>query len=270
MNKLAWILGFTLVVLGGITASRAESPDGVENYGVYVAGTNGYVKIKPYQHRDNFVDFKYLHEIPAVMRNDGQLQLLIYQKNFSAKNFAFELRPIDVTVDIKQVSFDIKPLPAADMYALTLRQPVLDGSLLQVHSGSFFIDNFGVIMLGDPQQQLVNYFSQKNLDDAQAAQAYLNDALQAFPENTELNKLQRYWATTAASSRDRKDYSYVEEQWTKYQSAEKIDLKVRYLDNLIREVNGYIQQHPQGTKIEEAQERKRFAESKIDEFKDLL
>ncbi len=270
MYKIMSFIVAALSILGVAGAAWAKPVDNIESYGVYVAGANGYVKFGPYQHMDNFVDFKYLHEVPAVTRADDQLKVIIYAKDFSENNFVFELRPIDIIVDIKPIRFDIKPLAQKDMYELTLDRPVPDGTMLHVHSGSFFVDNMGVIMLGDTESQLIKYFSQKQLEDPQGVHAYLEDALQAYPNNSELKKLMTYWSQTAAAAKDNKDYSYVEEQWEKYHGTEQISLKVRYLESMIGEINGYLDQHPEGAKAREAQERKTFAETKIKEFKKML
>jgi hypothetical protein len=62
----------------------------------------------------------------------------------------------------------------------------------------------------------------------------------------------------------------VDEKWRKYNSAEKIHLKVRYLRSMIGEINGYLRDHPDGTKAKEAKERKVYAEKKIKEYEPLL
>jgi len=44
---------------------------------------------------------------------------------------------------------------------------------------------------------------------------------------------------------------------------------VHYLKGMITEINGYLRDHPQGKKSEEAKQRKVFAENKIKEYKPL-
>ena len=99
---------------------------------------------------------------------------------------------------------------------------------------------------------------------------YVADARTAFPNNTELKTLEKYWGNAAKLEKDKKGYGYVEEKWNDYQKAEKLTLKQRYLNDLIGEINGYLSDHPDGYKAEEAKQRKRHAEEKLKEYEKLL
>jgi hypothetical protein len=92
----------------------------------------------------------------------------------------------------------------------------------------------------------------------------------AFPDNPELKNLSTYWKTAAESEKDNRDYAYVDEKWKKYEEAEKLTLKERYLNALIVEINGYLNTHPEGAHSKEAQKRKEFAEGKLKEYEKLL
>ncbi len=251
-------------------AAQVSSLDKINDYGVYVVADKGYIKFGPYNHMDNFVDFKYLNEVPWVKRAGEQLKIIVYAKDFSADNFVFELRPIDTVVDIRPVRANVKPLAEKDMYELSFDQPVPDGTMVHVHSGSFFRENMGVVMLGDTQSQLVKYFGRKDLPGAQGVHAYLDDALHAYPDNAELKKQMEYWSKKALQEKDITDYGYVEEQWEKYSSSEKIHLKLHYLEDMVGEINSYLDQHPDGAKAREAKERKGFAETRIKEYRKML
>ncbi len=261
---LLWLLSSTLAP--NLANSATQPIDKIEAYGVYVVADTGYVKVSPYQHNDRFVDFKYLAEIPSVKRADQGLKLIVFNKDFSESNFLFELRPVQTVVDIKEVKFSTKPLADKDMYELTLEGPVPDGTMLHVYSGYFFFDTLGAIMLGDTQEQLVTYFKRDDLKDAYAVDAYLDDALKAFPANGELKKLKAHWAGKAEEEKDLRDYGYVEEKWRQYQETEKLKLKVRYLEQMMGEINGYLRDHPNGAKAKEAKERAAYAERKIPEY----
>ncbi|MBI3562970.1 MAG: hypothetical protein HY080_14765 [Gammaproteobacteria bacterium] len=269
MKILVRLISAALLICGSLPG-WSKPVDSIETYGVYVAADKGYVKVGPYTHIDQFVDFKYLHEIPFVTRADQSLKVIVYMKDFNENSVSFELRPIDTIVDIREIKFDIKPLAKPDMYELTLDKPVKDGVMLHVHSGNFFKDNFGVIMLGDTQAQLVKYFEQKQLPDAPIVVQYLEDALVAFPNNAKLKELAVYWQKAANTEKDKKGYSYVEEKWQEYQKAEKLKLKAMYLRDLIGEINGYLNDHPDGYKADEAKQRKAIAEEKLKEYEKLL
>lgn len=263
-SVFAFVIGLT------VSVAWANPVENIESYGIYVVADKGYVKVGPYSQVDNFVDFKYLNEIPFVKRADQALKLIVYSKNFHPDSITFELRPIDTIVDVREIKLDAKPLAKPDMYAFAFSKPVNDGVMLHVRYGNFFNNNFGVIMLGDTQTQLVNFFSQKNLPNASIVVQYLEDARIAFPKNTELKTLTKYWEKAAKQEKDKKGYAYVEEKWDDYQNAEKLTLKQRYLNELIGEINGYLNDHPDGYKAAEAKKRKRHAEDKLKEYEKLL
>ena len=52
----------------------------------------------------------------------------------------------------------------------------------------------------------------------------------------------------------------------KYQSTEKIKLKVRYLKQMQGEINAYLRDHPNGGKASEAKERRAFAKKEIEKL----
>lgn len=255
----------------GAVAAWAAPIDVIDTYGVYVIAEKGYVKVGSYTTRDDqFVDFNHLNEIPFVIRADQSLKLVVYKKDFNENSIGLELRPIDTAINIRQIKFNVKPLPKADMYELTVDAPVKDGTMLHVRSEYFFTTNFGAIMLGETQAQLVKYFGQKQLPDASIVKQYLDDALVAFPANAELKGLAGYWEKAAKTEKDKKSYSHVEEKWQQYQQTEKISLKVRYLNDLVGEINGYLNDHPNGAKADEAKQRKRHAEEKLKEYEKML
>ena len=247
----------------------AKPVDTIDSYGVYVVAEKGFVKIGPYSKTERYVDFKYLNDIPYVKRGAQALKLVVYEKNFHGDNMVFELRAMDTNVDLREVKFDVKPLSKPDMYELTTEKPVPDGTMLQIN-GNFYSNSFGAIMLGDPQEQLVKYFSQKQLPNAPIVIQYLDDARVAFPNNNALKELTVYWQKAANSAKDKKGYSYVEEKWQQYQQAEKLKLKARYLNDLIGEINGYLNDHPNGEKAAEAKQRKSHAEEKLKEYEKLI
>jgi len=267
-KSINFLIGGMMLTFSGISAALADTVDVIESYGVYVAAEKGYVKVQPYNHNQRFVDFNHLKEVPFVERGSQALKIIVYKKDFNESSIGLELRPIDIVVDIQQIKFDIKPLKKPDMYELTVDSAVKDGVMLHVYSG--FFDNMGVIMLGNTQAELVKYFSQKQLPDAFAVNQYLDDALVAYPNNAKLKELSTYWTKAANIERDKKGYSYVEEKWQQFQNAEKLELKQRYLNDMIGEINGYLRDYPNGYKAAEAKDRKAMAEKKLKEYEKLL
>ncbi|MCF6262654.1 MAG: hypothetical protein L3J24_03590 [Xanthomonadales bacterium] len=268
-NKLFFTLAQVAIATGAFVPAQSKAVETIEHYGVYVAAKSGYIKLEPYKHSSDYVDFKHLNELPSVERADESLRLVVFQKSFDEENLTIKFRPIQTTVDIREINFNVKPLEKEGMYELTTEQTISTGVILQVQSGSWGT-NMNVVVLGDTQKELEKYFSRKDLDDAYAVKLYLDDALQAYPENSTLKGLSDYWGTEAQKQKAAKTYGYVETQWEKYQGTKKINLRVRYLKSLIGEINGYLNDHGDGEKAEEAKERKLYAEKTLQELQEQL
>lgn len=270
MNNRSLFVLHALAVLSTPVLAQSKVVEIIEHYGIYVVAQKGYVKLGHYDYPGEFVDFKHLNELPTVERADESLKLVVFQKDFDEEHVVLELRPIQTTVDVKQVRFNVKPLKEKDMYELTLDQPVPTGTILQAHSGYFWRTHMGAIVLGDTQKTLEKYFSRKDLDDAHAVKIYLDDALKAYPNNPTLKKLSQYWDKEAQKEKATKDYGYVEKQWQKYKGTKKIRLQARYLKSLIGEINNYLRDHSDNEKAKEAEDRKRYAEKKLKELEEQL
>ncbi len=264
-----WLVVST-ILLGFSGYSSAKTIKKIDSYGVYVVAKNGYVKITPYKHYDNFANFKYLNEVPSVIRKSKKVKLVVYSNDFNTGNYRIELRPVQTTIKISEANFSVKPMSKKDMYEFTLDDSVADGNMLHIIAPEISGNNLGIIMLGDTQTELIKCFSNKKLDAAYAVKAYLEDSLVSYPKNKKLKELLGYWTTAAINEKDKRTYEYVDEKWRKYNDATKIHLKVTYLRNMIGELNGYLRDFPKGYKAEEAQQRKIFAEKKIKEYEPLL
>jgi len=258
-----------MLIASGVTPKGTKQLDAIECYGVYVVAEKGFVKIGPSpQGLDGLVNFKYVNEIQYVKRADKTLKLIVYKKNFSEDSYIFELRPVGRCTEVSEVYFDIKPLPKTDMYELTLDTPVEDGATLHLRSG----DSVYGIMLGEIQTQLVAYFSQETLpeEDAPFIKRCLETVCEAFPGNAKLAELATQWDQAAKVTEDKKVYYYVEEKWQLYEQADKIALKARYLEDLVGEINVYLERHSSGYKADEAKQRHRHAEVKLREYQKQL
>ncbi len=262
-------ISLTLILFSSQLFADIKPTAAIDTPGIYLSTNSGYVKIEPYQHDYRFVDFNFLNELPYAVRAEKRLAVVIYEKDFNPDSIELELRPLDVKVKLQKLKFTVHPMQNPDMHELVVDQPVSDGAMLQVRSWSYF-ENFGAIMLGETEQQLVNFFSQKEMQNASTVIQYLDDARVAFPDNTKLQELSTYWKEAAEIEIDNRDYTYVQEKWQKYDEATKLSLKERYLNALIVEINGYLSTHPKGVHAEEAIQRRAFAEEQLKELEKLL
>jgi hypothetical protein len=257
------------ILVSSLLYADTKPIDAIHTPGIYLSTNSGYVKIEPYKHDYRFVDFNFLNELPYAVRAEQRLAVVIYEKDFNPDSIELELRPLDVKVKLQKLKFTVHPMKNPDMHELVVDQPISDGAMLQVRSWSYF-ENFGAIMLGETEQQLVNFFSQKEMHNASTVVQYLSDARVAFPDNTNLQDLAAYWKEAAEIEIDNRDYTYVQEKWQNYEEATKISLKDRYLNALIVEINGYLSTHPKGVHAEEAIQRRDFAEKQLKELEKLL
>ncbi|MCF6319167.1 MAG: hypothetical protein L3J83_07815, partial [Proteobacteria bacterium] len=69
-NKLFFTLAQVAIATGTVVSAQSNTVETIEHYGVYVAAKSGYIKLEPYKHPGNFVDFKHLNELPSVERAD--------------------------------------------------------------------------------------------------------------------------------------------------------------------------------------------------------
>lgn len=268
MKRITRIVLVGMLSVMYMDSAVSKAIEKIEARGIYVVAKHGYVKVEPYSHDDSFVDFRYLNEVPSVERDSDELKIIVYEKGFSEGDVRIGLRPVDVVVKVDTVKYTVKSLSLEDMYEVTLDIAVADGAMLHVYSG--YYDNMGVVMLGETQDVLENYFSNKKLSNSSAVEQYLSDALVAFPGNDRLKKLRTYWKKAADDEKDNGDYAYVNEQWQKYEQAEKLTLKSRYLERAIVEINGYLNAHPDGRYTAEAKSRKVEAEKMLKEYERML
>ncbi len=270
MKKLIHGLAVLLMLLGFSANSSAKVVKKIDSYGIYVVAEDGYVKVTPYKRYDNFASFRDLNKIPYAKQKSGPVKLIVYSNSFHVGNYRFELRPIQTTIKINEVSFSAKFMAEKDMYELTLDEPATSGNMLHVMAPEITDYNMGIIMLGNTEEELEKYFSNKKLKDAGSVKSYLENSIEAYPENRKLNELMAYWTATASTEKDRRTYKYVDEAWSEYKSATKIQLKLSYLENAVSEINGYLRSFPKGRKATEAKQRKKLGLEKIKKYEKLL
>ncbi|VAW70474.1 hypothetical protein MNBD_GAMMA10-644 [hydrothermal vent metagenome] len=270
MNKLIYKLAVLLMLSGFSAYSSAKTVKEIDSYGIYVAADNGYVKVTPYKQHDKFANFNDLNKIPYVKRKSDQVKFVVYTSGFHSDNYRFEIRPIQTTIKMDEVSFSAKPMSKKDMYEITLDESVANGNMLHIMAPEISGYNMGIVMLGNTEDELVKYFSNKKLDAAYAVKKYLEDSLEAYPENKKLKELMVYWTKAASDEKDKRSYKYVDEAWDEYNSATKIHVKLSRLKTVVSEINGYLRDFPKGSMASEATQRKKTALEKIEEYEVLL
>ncbi|VAW70478.1 hypothetical protein MNBD_GAMMA10-646 [hydrothermal vent metagenome] len=248
----------------------AKIVEEIDSYGIYVEAENGYVKVMPSKKHGGFASFNDLNKIPYAKRESDEVKLIVYTNVFNISNYAFEIRLIEAPITIDMISFSAKPMSQKDVYELTLDVPVANGNMLHVMAPEVPGNNMGIVMLGHTEDELEKYFSNKERDSAGTVKSYLEDALEAYPENDGLRELMLYWAAAASDEKDKHSYQYVDNAWDEYNSASKIDVKLSRLERVVSEINGYLRDFPQGGRAGDAKQRREAALEKIKEYEALV
>lgn len=271
MSKYSILLSIASVFHGSafaITPKPIAEKD-IDTFGVYVKSAEGYVALHSYEHMGSYPEYKYYNDIPVVNRGNDELELLIYQEDFDIQEIVFELRNVDMTRSSKRINFSVSPLVQENKYRLKTIKPVADGSLLQVFQCCWFQREFAVIALGDPVKEMLQAL-EKTKEPAYAVLPAIKELLQAFPKHPGFTTSLSLWEDKFKQEKDQRDYKHVQKSWDKFNQYKKISTKARFLRDVIREANNYLHDHPEGLHAAEAQERKTFAEAKLEEYKELL
>ena len=268
--KQIFILALSCYSAVAMSANVYVSQSDISSYGIYLKGEQGYVKVTSFSSPTRVIDQKDYYKLPYAVRTNEEIELLIFLKDFKAKDFGFEFRPMSIVASNEEVQFEFSPIPGKeDMYKATYAQPVASSTLLLVYNFGLFQHAVGVIALGDIESELVRVFSDMR-QPAYAALPELEGVVSKFPNNAKLNELLGQWRKVAKKEKDDADYQYVQKAWEEYKGTQKITLQERYLNKVLREINGYLNTHPNGEHAIEAKERKVAAEKRLAEIERIL
>ncbi len=168
------------------------------------------------------------------------------------------------------IEFDISPIPGKkDMYRGVYSESVPSATLLTIYNYAAFKHGIGIIALGDIESSLVNVFSDMS-QPAYAALPELEGVVNKYPNNEKLNTLLIEWQKVASAEKDNSDYTYAQKAWEEYEGTTKLTLQQRYLEKVLREINGYLNAHPNGVNAEEATNRKTMADERLKEIVKML
>lgn len=249
------LIAFALLFVFAATAN-ANPAEKIDSYGIYVADKQGYQKLRPFNH-DHF-ELQHLADLPFAQRQDQALTLYVFQKNFDPQNLSLRAQHVALAGGYDELKFEIRPTDKEDLYRVQVVGKVPNDRVLLAYSG-WYMNGSPAIALADPQSQLEALFSDMS-QPSHAALPTLEHVVKAYPDSRKLQSLLPMWREQAQAQKDAKDYSYVEKAWQKYEGADKLALQKRYLLALQGEINGYLENHPQGQHAKEAQQRRAHAE----------
>ena len=240
----------------------------IQNYGVYIKGASSYVQATPYPY--NYIDYKHFDKIPFVERENDNFEAVIFQKDLNPQILSFGIRSFEITTSNKAFPVQLSPMDKEDMYKVTAAEPLPKDTILFINGVWDGEGRSHIISLGEPQEQLVKLFSDMEQTPAYAVLASLEDSCTVYPENQTLKNLLPAWRKLAEQESDASDFKYVAEAWARYKESDKVDLQIRYLYETYREINGYVEKHPQGKHAKEMIERQEWMDGKIEELEKLV
>ncbi|PKV49887.1 hypothetical protein ATE84_1926 [Aquimarina sp. MAR_2010_214] len=259
-KNLILITVLTLISSFNICAQK------LKDFGVYIKSNDDYIKFVTLNNT-NFPEFKDLNKAPSILRGNNKVELILYWNNFKSSSLVVKARKLALGGFNETINFSIEPLEKENMYKLTTDKTIPDGSFLFILNGW---DEILTVFLGDSEQQAITFFSDTNLKPAYAAVPDLEDAIKAFPNSQKLADLLPKWKEIKQLEQQELEYEYVEEAWQKYQKAEKISLKIRYLKDMQMALNNFLANHPESNKSVECKKRQTEINTKLPELEKMM
>lgn len=234
MKISGFVKVFLVVLFLGQSVAAEELP---EFQGYYIKSGNEYVLAEPYKHVR--FGFDKLKSIVSVEREDNSLYVHVYRENWDPVRSYFYTRPIAI---INHELYDerspkVKSL-GDDRYLLKFEDIGPDNVLfIRDFTGDY------AIALGNAQEELVKLF--KNTDeDPGAVLPNLEAALESYPDNGELEKMLPKWKKARQNQLDDRAWKMVAEQWGRYENADSIEAKLRYLKRAKAYATNYLDKFP--------------------------
>ncbi len=238
----------------------------ITQFGIYIKSNHGYVPMTTINNA-NYPEFKHLKKATSIEREDDDVTLIIYSNHFDATYFKASIRKLALKGSSEDLNFSISLMDKENMYQLTTNTKVPNGSFIFIQMGW---DEISTVFLGDAQKEAVTFFSNIDLQPAYAASQDLETTINIFPDNEQLVMLLPKWGKLKKQEKEITDYKYVEDVWKQYQESEKITLKVRYLEKLQVELNGFLNNHPDGIKLTECKEKQVEIDTKLPEYEKMI
>ncbi|WP_106793658.1 hypothetical protein [Aquimarina sp. Aq78] len=238
----------------------------IKQFGIHIKSKDSYLAFVTINNT-SFPEFRHLNKVPSVLRENDQIEIIVYLQNFESGYLVAQARKLALGGFNEDINFNIEPLEKENMYKLTTDKTIPDGSFLFISTGW---NEILTVFLGDSEQEAIAFFSDTNLRPAYAAVPDLEETIKAFPNSQKLIDLLPGWKEIKQLERQELEYKYVEEAWQKYQETEKISLKIRYLKDMQMALNGFLVNHPQSNKSEECRERQIEIDTKLPELEKMI
>lgn len=238
----------------------------IKQFGIHIKNKDSYLAFVTINNTD-FPEFRHLNKVPSVLRENDQIEIIVYLQNFESGYLVAQARKLALGGFNEDINFGVEPLEKENMYKLTTDRTIPDGSFLFISTGW---NEILAVFLGDSEKEAIAFFSDTNLRPAYAAVPDLEDTIKVFPNSQELTNLLPKWQEIKQLERQELEYKYVEEAWQKYQGTEKISLKIRYLKDLQMALNGFLANHPESNKSKECKERQIEIDTKLPQLEKMI
>ncbi len=243
--------------------SGTHDPASITAIGVYLKTDEGYARLAPYRHAR--FDFNFFGSIPVASSVQQPVELIVYHPEVGVDDLKFENRTIET--------------PGARAFVEPVIEPLGEGRLRvtfdqELESEAFIIahvfhrcchNNPRAIALTDPEPALLEIYAEgQDLNPTTIAHV-IDSALDAYPENEQLQQLLAYWQNRERQARIQYVYDFMDEAWQDYEAATGLTAKQQALRNVRARAAGYLERHPDGEHADTVQERLAYAERELGE-----
>lgn len=243
MKASGLIRAFLVIFLFSQSVSAEEMP---EFQGYYVKNGNEYVVAESFNSKR--FGFDKLKKIESVEREDESLYVHVYRENWDPVRSYFYTKPIAIINHDRydEQSPKVKSL-GDDRYLLKFRDIGPDNVLfIKDFTGNY------AIALGDAQEELVKLF--ENTDESPlAVLPNLEAALESYPDNDELEDLRSKWEKARQNQLDEREWKIVAEEWNRYEKADSVEQKLRYLKRTKAFAKNYLDSFPDAKNQDKAE-----------------
>ncbi|MCC5812984.1 MAG: hypothetical protein JJU06_21680 [Ectothiorhodospiraceae bacterium] len=260
------ILLFTLLLGTATTAadnSNVHDPAAITATGVYLKTDEGYARMAPYRHAR--FDFNFFNSIPVANDVQRPVELIVYIPGVGVGDLEFENRTIEIPGARAFVEPVIEPLGENRLRVTFDQELEMEGFIIAHVFHQCCHNSPRAIALTAPEPALLELYAEGQDLNATTIAHNVEKALDAYPENEQMQQLLGYWQNREYQARVQYVYDFMDEAWQDYQAASGLTAKQQALRNVRARATGYLERHPDGEHADTVQERLAYAERELGE-----
>jgi hypothetical protein len=238
--------------------------DEIEDYGVYVKSSDGYVALDTVPNRSHLqYDFTgSMFDFPVVERSGEGLELVVHYPDFHPAILDVEARPMASAAARHPLEVSVAPM-GDDRFRVTADGGIGTDRIVLVNLGCCVDGVYGVA-LGEPRAAIKEHFAEGAELNPVSAEYVLARVVDAVPDDSVLSELHAYWQKRVAQKEASEHFAFIEKVWSQYEQAEGADARIDKLQHVRSLCNQYLEDHPEGRERDQVKDLLTQAESKLD------